>query len=125
MAESPTSPEAAQVEGVVLCAVGDTGVAVLAREVAAVEAPDGVAPWAGRDFALRGAPPEEARLLRGGSAAVVVDRLEVHAEPLPLLAVPPALGAAGRALVGFVEAAGRLWPVVSLAAMARRLEAAP
>lgn len=124
MAETPSHLEAARVEGVVLCAVGDAGVAVLAREVSAVEAADGVTPWLGRDFVLAGGPPAEARLLRAGEVAVVVDALEVHAESVPLLAVPPALGGAGRALVGFVEVAGRLWPVVSLSALARRLEAA-
>ncbi len=115
------SPGGANVEGVVLCLAGGHRLAALAREVVAIEAPDGEAPWAGVGFDSTATPAAEGRLLRHATGGLVVDSLEVHGEPLALLPVPPALADARATLLGFVEAAGHLWPVVSLPALAGRL----
>lgn len=113
------SPGGASVEGVVLCTAAGHRFAVLAREVTTVEPPDDAAPWAGRGFEPGAPRPEGGRLLRHDGLGLLVDGLEVHGEALPVLPVPPLLSSAG--LRGFVEAAGHLWPVVSLRALVERL----
>lgn len=115
------SPGGASVEGVVLCMAAGHRLAVLAREVTSVEAPDAEAPWAGRGFDPGAPRPDGGRLLRHQAFALVVDSLEVHTEALPLLPVPPLLAPSPLGLLGFVETAGHLWPVVSLPALVTRL----
>ena len=104
------------VEGLVLCRVGVDRLAVRAREVTAFEVPRGNAPYAGADFTPGATAPADGKLLRHHDSSLVVDSVEVHSERLPLLAVPAVLRDStwGRALCGFVEAGGLLWPVLSL-----------
>lgn len=110
------------VEGVVLCRVGGDRLAVLAGDVVGVELPDGASPYAGRLFERVASIPADARLLRHEVAGLVVDALEVHAERLALMRVPEVMKwVVGGALMGFVQAAGSLWPVVSLPALSRHL----
>lgn len=118
------TPGGASVEGVVLCTAAGHRLAVLARDVTGVEAPDADAPWAGRGFEGGTPRPEGGRLLRHQALGLVVDSVEVHTEALPLLAVPPLFATALPGVVGFVEAGGHLWPVVSLPVLAARLGAA-
>lgn len=115
--------EGTRVEGVVLCRVGEHRLAVLAAEVAAIDERTAAAPYAGPSFGGEPAAPAGARLLRDARGGVLVDALEVHAEPLRLLQVPYLLRRVmGGALTGFVHAGEALWPVVSLAGLARFLE---
>lgn len=112
------------VEGVVLCRVGADRLAVLAGDVVGVELPQGPAPYAGRLFDDGARTPDDARLLRHETAALVVDALEIHAERLRLIPVPVVLTqVVGGALRGFVQVADALWPVVSLPALAAHLRA--
>ncbi len=104
-----------QIEGLVLCRVGDDRLAIRAQEISAFELPQPGAPYAGEGFSAGARPPADAKLLRHHDTALVVDAVEVHAERLPLLAVPAVLARAwGGALFGFVETGGLLWPVLSL-----------
>ena len=108
------------IEGLVLCRVGTDRLAVPAHEVTAFEVAVPGAPYAGTGFSPGALAPADARLLRHHDASLVVDAVEVHAERLPLLAVPMLLGgqalkgAWSGALFGFVETGGLLWPVLSL-----------
>lgn len=112
------------VEGVVLCRVGANRLAVLAGDVAAVELPGGTAPYAGLLFDEAASTPDDARLLRHETSALVVDALEIHAERVPLFPVPIVLARLlGGALRGFVQIADALWPVVSLPALVAHLAA--
>ncbi|MEW5740321.1 MAG: hypothetical protein AB1938_15440 [Myxococcota bacterium] len=112
------------VEGVVLCRVGGDRLAVLPSDVVGVELPDAKCPYAGSLFDGTTPSPADARLLRHELSGLVVDALEVHAEPLSLMRVPPALRwVVGGALMGFVQVGGSLWPVVSLPALSRHLSA--
>ena len=77
--------------------------------------PHPTAPYAGVGFSAAALAPVDGKLLRHHDTSLVVDSVEVHAERLKLLAVPPVLrGAWGGALSGFVETGGLLWPVLSL-----------
>lgn len=103
-----------------LCRVGADRLAVRAHEVTAFEAAsEGAvsagALYAGVGFHAGARAPADAKLLRHHTSAVVVDAVEVHSEPVWLLAVPEVLKSAwGGALAGFVETGGVLWPVLSL-----------
>lgn len=102
-------------EGVVLCRAGAHRLAVRAREVTDFGAFDAAAPYAGAGFDAHAVAPESARVLRHHGRALAVDSVEVHAEPLQVLRTPAVLAQAwGGALCGFVEIAGKLWPLISL-----------
>ncbi len=110
------------IEGVVLCQVGAHRLAVRAGEVTSFADADGSAPYAGVGFDVTAVSPQHARLLRHHGAGLVVDSVEVNAERLRLMPVPPLLTSLwGGALAGFIEVSGHLWPLVSLA----RLTAGP
>lgn len=112
-----------EIEGLVLCRVGEDRLAVRAREVSAFDVPHEGALYAGEGFTPGARAPAEARLLRHHDTALVVDTVEVYPERLPLLAVPAVLSRAwGGALAGFVEAGGLLWPVLSLERFAQAPE---
>ncbi len=103
------------IEGLVLCRVGVDRLAVRAQEVTAFELPQPGAPYAGVGFEAGALAPLDGKSLRHHHTSLVVDSVEVHAERLKLLAVPPVLRLAwGGALSGFVETGGLLWPVLSL-----------
>ncbi len=114
------TPEVIEViEGLVLCRVGADRLAVRAHEVTSFDVPHPHAPYAGVGFEPGAVAPADGKLLRHHDTSLVVDSVEVHAERLKLLAVPPVLREAwGGALSGFVEAGGVLWPVLSLARFA-------
>lgn len=119
------TPAAEVIEGVVLCQVGAHRLAVRAQEVSSFDDADAHAPYAGHGFDSSAVRPQHARLLRHHGAGLVVDAVEVHAERLTLLPVPRVLAAVwGGALSGFVEVAGVLWPLVSLARLSPGPEAA-
>jgi len=104
-----------QIEGLVLCRVGEDRLAVRAREISSFDVPQPGAPYAGEGFSPGARAPADAKLLRHHDTSLVVDTVEVHAERLRLLAVPAVLARAwGGALAGFVETGGLLWPVLSL-----------
>lgn len=114
-----------EIEGLVLCRVGADRLAVRAQEISSFEVPHPGAWYAGEGFSPGAQAPAEARSLRHHGTALVVDTVEVHAERLPLLAVPAVLARAwGGALAGFVETGGLLWPVLSLERFAQRPEGA-
>lgn len=103
------------IEGLVLCRVGDDRLAVRASEVTAFEPPAPGVPYAGAAFSAAAPPPAQPRVLRAGPALLAVDSVEVFADRVPLLGVPPVLRTTwGGAVTGFVEAQGQLWPLVSL-----------
>jgi hypothetical protein len=105
----------------VLCHAAGQRLAVVASEVDAFEPATSTARYAGSAF--DDAPlvaPAEAKALRHGAWTLAVDRVEVFSLPVPRLAVPAAMrGTWGGALLCFVECTGELWPVVSLARLAR------
>ena len=112
---SAPAEEIEEIEGLVLCRVGEDRLAVRAREISSFDVPHEGAPYAGEGFSPGARAPADAKLLRHHDTALVVDAVEVHSERLPLLAVPAVLSRAwGGALAGFVEAGGLLWPVLSL-----------
>ncbi len=105
-----------EIEGLVLCRVGDHHIAFPAAAVGSIDQwePGGVpAPQARAAFGL--APIPGKLLLRGGFS-LVVDGLEVVADRAKLLPVPSMLlGAVGGSLRGFVQIAQRLVPLLGLA----------
>lgn len=113
-----------QITGVVLCRVGGARLAFAARDVTALDRwiGGGKVPHAGAAF---GEPPHyaEARvLLAPQGEGVVVEALEIHDEPLPLLAPPGVLAnGCGGSLTGFVVARSTLWPVLRLVEFSRFL----
>jgi hypothetical protein len=108
----------------VLCRVGDDRLAVRAREITAFEPADAEAPYAGTSFTPGTRAPADGKVLRATSVRLAVDAVEVHAERVTLLAAPPVLNRVwGGAIGGFVEAAGQLWPLVSLERFAAEPEA--
>jgi hypothetical protein len=112
------------IEGLVLCRVGDDRLAVRALEVNAFEPFDFAADYAGARFSSGATAPGDGKVLRHRDVRLAVDSVEVHAERVALLPVPPVLARVwGGALTGFVEAAGQLWPVVSLERFATPPEA--
>lgn len=108
-----------EIEGLVLCRVGDFRVAFPAAAVgniAAWDEGDVPQPMARRAFALPNAP---GKLLVHGGFSIVVDGLEVVSEPAPLMPVPALLfGAVGGALRGFVSISNALVPLLGLAEFA-------
>ncbi len=110
-------PTAARIEGVVLCRVGDDRLAVRAQDIVSFEmaAPDAL--YAGARFRGGSTMPPEPRALRVEAGVLLVDSVEVLPESVPMLRVPPALERG--ALIGFIEASGLLWPVVSIERLLR------
>ena len=105
-----------EIEGLVLCRVGDHQIAFPAAAVGSID-----------QFELGGVPAPQARaafgleasggklLLRGGFS-LVVDGLEIVTDPTKLLPVPAMLlGAVGGSLRGFVQSGKRLVPLLGLA----------
>jgi hypothetical protein len=115
--------ESSEQGGVVLCRAGAHRLAFFARQVVAIEL------WgkggrrvehAREAFAL---PPESGRLLMAeGGFGVVVDAVEVAAEPPALMPAPLLLlGEAGGSVRGFLSMGGELWPVLRLPEFSRYL----
>jgi hypothetical protein len=116
----------ATIDGLVLCTAGEHRLAFFARDVTGIDvwatSQPGV-PYARSAWQLPAAP---GKLLVQDDAALVVDTLEISAEPLPSLTVPLVLTrAAGGALGGFILARGQLWPLLALTPFARFLEGLP
>lgn len=112
----------AQLEGLVLCRVGEHRIAFSAASVVQISdwAIGGhAAPHARAAFSL---PPINGRCVEDGSGGLVVDSLEIATEPVPLLPVPAMLlGAVGGALRGFILLSGELCPVLAVTEFARFL----
>jgi hypothetical protein len=109
-------PKRDEIEGLVVCRVGDHRVAFPATAVGSIatwETGDRPAPMARKAFALPLAP---GKLLVHGGDSLVVDALEIIADPVALLPVPALLlGAVGGALRGFVSVSNALLPLLGLA----------
>lgn len=105
-----------EIEGLVLCRVGDYHIAFPAAAVGSIEQwePGGApAPQARHAFGL---PPSAGKLLVRGGFSLVVDTLEIVADPAKLLPVPAMLlGAIGGSLRGFVMSSSTLVPLLGLA----------
>ncbi|MBX7101082.1 MAG: protein CrdC [Myxococcaceae bacterium] len=113
---------AVTVTGVLLCRVGAEQLAFDANQVGHIGAwePGGQPTAHARSLFLM--PSAAGKQLTSEAESLVVDSLEVHAEPLPRLPVPLALASVtGGALLGFVQVAGVLWPLYGLAALARHV----
>lgn len=110
-------PTAARIEGVVLCRVGDDRLAVRAQEIVSFEMASPDALYAGARFHQGSTVPAEPRALRVEAGVLLVDSVEVLPEALPMMRVPPSLERG--ALIGFIEAMGLLWPVVSVERLLR------
>ena len=102
--------------GLLLCEVGGARFAVAAAEVVAIE-PAG-APGAEvqpAQAAFGGDGVARRLLVTGEGSRVGVDGVELEAEAGGLLGLPrPLAGLAGGSVRGFVEARGRLWPLLGL-----------
>ncbi|MBS1151208.1 MAG: hypothetical protein H6Q89_2906 [Myxococcaceae bacterium] len=111
-----------QLEGLVLCRVGDHRIAFPASNVEQISEwalGDRPVPQARAAFSL---PPANGRCVEDGLGGLVVDSLEIASDPLPLLPVPAMLlGAVGGALRGFVLLADQLCPVLSVTEFAQYL----
>ncbi|MBX7102279.1 MAG: hypothetical protein K1X89_31475, partial [Myxococcaceae bacterium] len=108
--------------GVLLCKVGVEQLAFDAHQVGHIGSwePGGAPTAHARSLFLM--PAAAGKQLASESESLVVDSLEVHAEPLPRLPVPLALASVtGGALLGFVQVAGALWPLYGLDALARHV----
>jgi hypothetical protein len=116
----------ATVDGLVLCTAGEHRLAFHARDVTGIDVWAQVAegvPYARTAWKL---PPAAGRLVVQDDAAMVVDTLEISADPLPALGVPRVLEhACGGSLTGFVMARGQLWPVLTFTPFARFVEKLP
>lgn len=112
-----------EIEGLVVCRVGDYRVAFPATAVGNIgawETGDAPVPMARRAFALPGAP---GKLLSYGGYSLVVDGLEIVADRATLMPVPALLlGAVGGALRGFVSVSNALMPLLGLAEFATFVE---
>ena len=105
-----------EIEGVVLCRVGDHQIAFPAAAVGTIDQWEpGAAPAPNARAAFGMAAASGKVLLRGGFA-LVVDGLEIVTDPTKLLPVPAMLlGAVGGSLRGFIQAHDRLVPLLGLA----------
>lgn len=107
---------AAEIEGLVVCKVGDERLAFAAASVGHITdwaVGDVPVPHARAAFAL---PPANGRRIEDRAATLVVDSLEVSSDPVSLMPVPTMLvGAVGGALRGFALLAGQLYPVLGVA----------
>lgn len=105
-----------EIEGLVLCRVGDHQIAFPAAAVGTIDQwePGGVpAPQARAAFGL---DPVAGKLLVRGGFSLVVDALEIVADRTKLLPVPVMLlGAIGGSLRGFVLAGAVVVPLLGLA----------
>lgn len=105
----------AELEGLVLCRVGDHRLAFPASSV--VQISDWVlggipTPHARAAFAL---PAVDGRCVEDGRGGLVVDSLEISTDRVSLLPVPAMLlGAVGGSLRGFIVLSGELCPVLAL-----------
>jgi hypothetical protein len=112
------------VDGLVLCTAGEHRLAFSAHEVTGIDiwaADTPGIPYARTAWQL---PPAPGRLLVQDDSVLVVDTLEVSAESVSALDVPPSLQqAAGGALAGFFVLRGQLWPLLGVSRFARFLEA--
>jgi len=115
-AERPSPEESQEIEGLVLCRVGENHIAFPAAAVGSIDQwePGGVpAPQSRVAFGL---PVVAGKLLVRGGFSLVVDGLEIVTDRAKLLPVPAMLlGAVGGALRGFVQPAGSLVPLLGLA----------
>ncbi len=115
---------AAQIEGLVVCRVGDERLAFAAASVGQITdwaVGDVPAPHARTAFAL---PIANGRRIEDRRATLVVDSLEIASDAVPLMPVPAMLvGAVGGALRGFAVLAGQLYPVLAVAEFAAWLSA--
>jgi hypothetical protein len=115
-----------EVEGLVVCRVGEHRLAFPAASVgniAAWEMGDVPAPMARQAFSLPSAP---GKMLVHGAFSLVVDGLEIITEPAPFMITPLLLkGAAGGALRGFVSVSNALIPLFGLAEFSRFVVALP
>jgi hypothetical protein len=105
-----------EIEGLVLCRVGDHQIAFPAAAVGSIDLwePGGLP--AAHARAAFGLQPKAGKLLLRGGFSLVVDALEIVADRAKLLPVPAMLlGAVGGSLRGFVQAAGALVPLLGLA----------
>jgi hypothetical protein len=109
-----------EIEGLVVCRVGDHRLAFPAAAVGNISAwseEDLPAPMARAVFRL---PTTAGKMLVYGGFSLVVDGLEVVAERVPLLPVPTMLlGTVGGALRGFVSISAALVPLLGLAEFSR------
>src|SRR5438045_3133793 len=108
-----------ELEGLVLCRVGDFQLAFFAIQVNSItawELADAPLPLARAAYAL---PAAAGKRLTDDASSLVVDALEISTEPLKLMPVPAMLlGAAGGALRGFVAASGALMPLLGFSEFA-------
>ena len=110
------------VEGLVVARVGDFSLAFPAANVLKISdwaVGDSAVPHARAAFGLEAI---NGRLVEEAGGGLVVDSLEIATERVRLLPVPPMLlRELGGALQGFIELAGSLCPVLSVAEFARYL----
>ncbi len=112
-----------QLEGMVLCRVGEHRLAFPASDVSQISdwaIGDAALPHARAAFSL---PPSAGRCVEDGQGGLIVDSLEIATDPLPMLEVPAMLvGAAGGALRGFIVLSGELCPVLAVTPFAQFLQ---
>jgi hypothetical protein len=115
-----------EIEGLVVCRVGDHRVAFPAVSVGTIatwEVGDAPAPMARDAFALPNAP---GKMLVHGGFSLVVDALEINTDRTTLMPVPALMrGAVGGALRGFVSVSNALMPLLGLAEFATFVTALP
>lgn len=118
MSDAPTT-----FAGVVLCTVGDAGLAVRAQEVDAIAPEEPSAIDAALAYGVLRARSSEGRAVQCRGRLLRVDAVDVVAtEGLQLLPVPFALArVADGAVTGFVEVRGALWPVVDVPQLVEHL----
>jgi hypothetical protein len=112
-----------RITGMLLCQAGAERVAFAAYEVDTIESPTTFGGLAGSARQAFGEPARAERILVAATGeAVGVDALEIDAEPLVVLPAPGVLcRVAGGSLLGFVQARGALWPLMSLVDFGRFL----
>ncbi len=105
-----------EIEGFVLCRVGDHQIAFPAAAVGSIALWEPGGAPAPQSRVAFGLPPVPGKLLVRGGFSLVVDGLEIVADRARLMPVPSMLvGAVGGALRGFVSQAGALVPLLGLA----------
>jgi hypothetical protein len=113
------------VDGVVLCRVGASRLAVACDEVDAIAEPEGEVVDSAAAFGE--APRREGRALQAAGQLLRVDSVDVVSTPgLSVLPVPAALGhLVGGAVTGFVVLSGHLWPLISVRLLLAHLSTVP
>jgi hypothetical protein len=113
-----------EIEGLVVCRVGDHRLAFPATAVGTIatwDVGDAPAPMARQAFSLPQAP---GKMLVHGGFSLVVDALEIVTDRTALMPVPALmLGAVGGALRGFVSVSNALMPLLGLAEFATFINA--